>query len=477
MGLSESAPPTRQTLTFSSDTDDPFVPYAIDLAASVAGVTFTPSSDSVPDVYYGSDDRRPARMRIPHDTPYTTATVPGPPGRDEYEAAMHREEPFPFDLFAALRFWLTDHGNEELPPDAYDAHDRLRPEHSTQEVRGVREVPIVNAYLLLFRHWLRSRLEATVTPRRRRCTVVLSHDVDSAVDPIDPRNALAAAARGLRGGVPLGRSARGAAAAIARAAFAWTTDPRGRHALFDALVEAEESRGLRSTFFFAATSRFDPDGSRRDVAYDVGRPPVRDACRRLAERGVEIGLHVGYEARADSRRIAAEAARLADVARTPVLGSRHHYWHLSRPMWGSLEAHAAAGLRFDSSVSFEDAPGYRLGTALPFRPWDPTAGRPVATLQVPTLLMDSMLLLRPDSSVETAVAEAVRLLDILKEHEGVAAIDWHEYTSLPTSRRYRAWGETYLALLDVVASDNEIRTASFADLLDDKSPSYLPRIK
>jgi hypothetical protein len=464
MGLPERALGGRQTLTFSTDSDDPFVTYAIGLAGEVAGVAFASSDDGAPDVYYGSDDRRPARMRILRVTPYSTATVPGPPGDAEYEAALRPDEPFPFDLVAALRFWLTDQGNADLPPDAYDEHDRLRPECSAQEMRGVREVPIANAYLLLFRHWLGSRLGAVVTPHRRGCTVVLSHDVDSAVDPIDPRNGLGAAARGVRDGVSLGRAARGAAATIARAALAWTTDPRGRHALFDALADAEESRGLRSTFFFAATSRFAPGGSRRDVAYDVGRPPVRDACRRLAERGVEIGLHTGYEARADARRIAAEAARLAEVAGVPVVGSRHHYWHLSRPMWGSLEAHGAAGLLFDSSVSFEDAPGYRLGVALPFRPWSPELGRPVRTLQVPALLMDSMLLLRPGMTAEAAVAEAARLLDVLKDHEGVAAIDWHEYTSLPASRSYREWGETYLGLLDLIAGDGDIRVASFAEL-------------
>jgi hypothetical protein len=53
----------------------------------------------------------------------------------------------------------------------------------------------------------------------------------------------------------------------------------------------------------------------------------------------------------------------------------------------------------------------------------------------------------------------------LKRFEGVAAIDWHEYTSFPASKRYRRWGEAYLALLDQLAADPEIAVQTFDELV------------
>ena len=173
----------------------------------------------------------------------------------------------------------------------------------------------------------------------------------------------------------------------------------------------------------------------------------------MASRGFGVGLHIGYRARAQAVRIAAERERLEAIAETQVTGSRHHYWHMTRPFWASLEAHGRAGLLFDSSVGFNSAPGYRLGVALPFHPWNPETGSVVPTLQIPTLAMDSMLMLPRAASVDAVIERFDGVLAALKRYEGVAALDWHEYTSFPGSTRYRAWGEAYLSLLDHLAGD------------------------
>jgi hypothetical protein len=235
--------------------------------------------------------------------------------------------------------------------------------------------------------------------------------------------------------------------------------------VFDEVMDAEEERGFRSTFFFAAVSRFDADGTRLDVGYDVRRKPLPESVGAVVARGFGLGLHVGYRARADATRIAGERARLEAVAGARATGTRHHYWHMTRPFWRSLEAHAAVGFSFDSSVGFNSAPGYRLGVALPFEPWNPETGARIPVLQVPVLAMDSMVMLQPDTSPEAVGDRLAGLLEGLQRFEGVAAIDWHEYTSFPASKRYRRWGEAYLALLDHLAADPAIAVQSFDELV------------
>ena len=327
----------------------------------------------------------------------------------------------------------------------------------------MRELPIVNSYLVLFRHWLGSRLGLRVgrpLPSGKRCAVVLSHDVDRPLDP---------PALGRLGARRLPRSPLRSVPTLARAAATIVRDPRARHWLFEEVVAAEARHGFRSAFFFASTSRFDRGGHRLDVAYEVGASPFRSLFQVLARNGTEVGLHVGYTAHERPDRVRQERERLEEVAGTDVRGSRHHYWHTGRPFWRTLAAHGEAGLAYDSSLAFEEAPGYRLGLAFPHRPWSPETRTPLSTVQVPPMAMDGAFFYDPAATVEGALGRVERLLTQLKRFEGVAALDWHQETSFPGSRRFRRWGEGYLALLDLLAADREVAVMTFAEALELRS--------
>jgi hypothetical protein len=464
-----------RALSLESEFTDPFISYALSLAELVSGVRCQPrvvDDRSAPaDVYYGTDHRRPCRIRIPHVRAYTVETIPLVPSEQALKGPPNGDAAFPFDLFGALRFWLADEGNGA--EDARrDEHGRLIAAASAQSRIGATQVPIVNAYLALFRSWIQHRTGVPTRfarPGGKQCAVVLTHDVDNPVGPRDPRHRFWLASRDLRRAKPRRalRHLREALRTTARPAV-----PRSAAWLFRDIVRAEESRGLRSTFFFAPVSTYSPAGHGFDVNYDLAAPRFRRLTRELAARGAEIALHVSYAALADSNRIAQERARVEAVAGVDVLGCRHHYLRMTEPMWPSLEAHAAAGLRYDSSVSFPDEPGFRLGVALATRLWNPIARRPVAALQIPLMAMDWAFYSHPDQTLGGAVAHFQELVDGLKRYGGVAALDWHEYTASPLSRTYGHWGEAYHAVLDLLASDPaiEVLTCSEAMALSTSTP-------
>lgn len=452
-------------LTFSSEVNDPFVDYAFDLAGRFSGV-LVERVDGEADVHYGEQRGVPHRLRIPRLARYTRESVPRPPLRSGGDSLG-------FDLISALRFWLADDANADAPDAAWDEHDRLIAKHSAQEALGLREVPIVNVYLTMFRDWIGERLGLAtpgLLPPGRACAVVLSHDVDSPIDRGDPRHGLWLAASSLyrrdwdRAGTRIGMSAVHALEA-ARELAARARGNADRRWLFDDIVAAEARHGFRSTFFFAATSMYSEAGDPRDVGYDIRAARFRKLFRNLTDAGSEVGLHVGYGARGQPGRIRQERELLEHAAGTPVSGSRHHYWHMARPFWPTLEAHDEAGLRYDSSVAFNEAPGFRLGAALPWQPWNPERAARIATVQVPTMVMDGAFFYDPSQQIEVALARLEELVGTLKRWSGVAAIDWHEYTSAPASTDYGKWGEAYVELLALLAADPEVAVLTGAEAM------------
>jgi hypothetical protein len=301
-------------------------------------------------------------------------------------------------------------------------------------------------------------------PERKRCIVVLSHDVDRPLDPLDLRPTLKLAAASLFGSARISSAWYGVTA-LGKGIHSLGTDRSARHWVFEELANEEQRRGFRSTFFLSPTSRFARNGSQFDVEYDIQEPRFRNVSRSLTERGFEIGLHVGYKTGANVRRLQNEKEMLEDVVDAPIFGSRHHYWHLGRPLWPALHAHGQAGLRYDSSTAFDEALGYRLSTALAFHPWNPELERPIDCVQVPTMLMDGAFFYEKGYSIEAALARVEALLDTLKRCEGIAAIDWHQETSLPKSKRFHRWGEAYLALLDLLAADSTVAVQTFAEVI------------
>jgi hypothetical protein len=472
--VTSNGSPSRHAphIRFHAASGEPFVTYALGLIEEVCGITI----DDVHagelargvDMYYGRDESVPCRLRIPCLERYGIRTVPGIPTKHPIDAGA----PFPFDLFMALRFWLADEGNAHAPAAAFDRHDRLLGQYSAQEAAGVREVPIVNAYLLTLREWIETRVGIRTgrrLPTGKRCGVILSHDVDRPFDPTDLRPVLGQAFSS-RDRLPV-RAWLGGARAVGQAAFNGIRSPGARRWLFDEVASAEESKGFRSTFFFAATSRFAPGSSWLDVPYDVGSARFRRVFQKLLRHGFHIGLHIGYRAHeAAPQSIAAERERLEHAVGTRIIGSRHHYWHMGRPFWRTLEAHSAAGLRYDSSIAFDETPGYRLGVALPFRLWNPELERPMQTIQLPTMVMDGHLFYRAARTMDGVLAHIERLLDGLKRFEGLAAVDWHQETSFPASGPFRPWGQAYLELLDLLAADREVAVMRYDDVLDHVRP-------
>lgn len=418
---------------------------------------------AIPTIEYSPTRRLQKSLWIPQQR-YTPTT---PPPLTSNDLVSTNDRSLTFDLFAAIRFWLTDAAHADAPECAYDRHDRLAADHTIFARQNLPPIPIVNHYVAAFQTAIEQTLgirTQSLWPAGKKACVILTHDVDA---PLDPNTAATRRhIEGLRKSSRLSRFRSALRNAVQPATFR-TAGERDRHWLFDEIIDAESQHGFRSTFFFAPRHVGMPGANAPyDVRYDIAARPFRRVFSTLADRGFETALHVSYNAHQNHAMFAEEIERLERYAATPVRGLRHHYWHLGRPAWPTLAAHARAGLEYDASLAFNEAPGFRFGVALPFHPFNPISETVVSALQIPTMLMDGAIFYRPGATAADGIATADAWIDRLVEAGGCGAIDWHLRTSYPANRQFAEWGRAYIGILDALARRHDVHVTSCTGLLD-----------
>jgi hypothetical protein len=288
---------------------------------------------------------------------------------------------------------------------------------------------------------LRGRL-GLEPPRWRgaRFAVALTHDVD--IPWRWTRRAVRGSAARLKSHALAGR--RAAALHEARALLELPvhrirgTDPNWR---FEEVLERERSRSASSTFFLLAAHHDRRDGPSPEV-YDRLRPRLVETISAL---GGEIGLHGSYLAAENPTLLESEGRVLAELG-ADVKGQRYHYLRVDPHV--NLAQLPRLGFRYDTTLGFPDAYGFRAGIAHPFRPWDVEADRPLDLVEIPLAVMDVTLAEERYLGLPLRAAEErlTALLDWAAEHGGGFSVLWHTDRFDPGTSH--GWDELYFRLLE-----------------------------
>jgi hypothetical protein len=274
----------------------------------------------------------------------------------------------------------------------------------------------------------------------RSFTVALTHDVDNPWrwTRIGVRGSAARLKRNVLG-VRLGPAVREATAlAAAPVHRVRGTDPNWR---FDQIVAEERRRGAHGSTFFVLAGHHDPHDGSAPETYDELRPQLVET---LQEVGAEVGLHGSYTAAEDPVRLVDEKAQLEALA-GPVAGHRYHY------LRGDPHRNIAQlPFRYDTTLGFPDALGFRAGIARPFHPWDFERDAPGDVLEIPLAAMDATLAEERylGLSAKRAAPRLNALLDWAAANGGAFAILWHPDRFDPLSSA--GWDRLYSRVLDGV---------------------------
>lgn len=220
---------------------------------------------------------------------------------------------------------------------------------------------------------------------------------------------------------------------------------------FRAWLEFEDARQMKSCFFLATreTARMALNDVRSSVLDDEHQ---LNFLRNMARNGFEFGLHASIHAKDNLDEFILAKRRIEDLLETPIWGVRHHYWSIDwRQPYLTYRKHLNAGFRYDCSIAWRDSAGFRTGTSLPFRPFDPGRGKAQRLYLLPTTIMDGHL----TSTMGGNGAKDDLIKDIIgkiRRASGILCLDWHTEYAAPAFAKREIVGSLQ-RVLDAVGAD------------------------
>lgn len=208
--------------------------------------------------------------------------------------------------------------------------------------------------------------------------------------------------------------------------------------------EVEKER--KSTFFFIPFKNRPGDApSGNPVKFRAARYDVRehaDPIRGLKRQGREIGLH-GIDAWKDARKGKEEFGVIRRITGEDRIGVRMHWLYFSEETPRRLEE---AGARYDSTIGYNDAVGYRSGTTQVFR-----LPGTKNLYELPLHAQDTAMFYpgRMGMSEAGAIDVCGKLIGDFRSYGGVFTINWHDRSLVPE----RNWDAPYLELLRMLTRE------------------------
>ncbi len=203
----------------------------------------------------------------------------------------------------------------------------------------------------------------------------------------------------------------------------------------------EIEQGTPSTFFFIPFKNRPGEGYQKNkqtyraAKYDVN--DVSEIVKMLQAHGREVGVH-GIDAWHSTEKGRQERNRVAQITGADKVGIRMHWLCRNSDTFTALDQ---AGYDYDSSFGFNDAVGFRAGTAQVFKPLGTKH-----LLELPLHIQDTALF--NPSRMNLRTDDARRYCNEILSHVagkngGVITILWHQRSIGPE----RLWGDFYVWLL------------------------------
>jgi hypothetical protein len=196
---------------------------------------------------------------------------------------------------------------------------------------------------------------------------------------------------------------------------------------FDQMLQWEADAGISATYHFHTDQQ--PKTLKRwlfDPGYDIATPKLRSLLHQLAAHGHTIGLHPGFETWQDPKQITAQRAWVEQAAGVQVSHCRQHWLRFSwQTTWAAQQS---AGLMHDTTLMFNDRPGFRNSSAISWQPWHAQHASALDLTAMPSVFMDShfydyqpMLPAERQSAMRYWIQECYSV-------GGEAAVLWHPHT-------------------------------------------------
>jgi hypothetical protein len=204
------------------------------------------------------------------------------------------------------------------------------------------------------------------------------------------------------------------------------------------ICEMSIERNLQSALYWMASVP-----SPFDSGYDVADSKVVRVIRWARDKGVEMGVHPGYETFLSPDLLDQQVQRCRNALGGERIGGRQHYLRWCPETWVHWEN---CGLLYDSSVAFAERAGFRAGTCVPYLPWLWSENRRADLLEIPPIIADMTLVEYMALNPDQAQAVVKMLIQRCAAVGGVCTVVWHNSRLVPPCGRY------YPGVLDALSS-------------------------
>lgn len=331
----------------------------------------------------------------------------------------------PFDVFAAAFFLLSRY--EEYTNPVRDEHGRFEAKHSLAFQHHFLQVPVIEVWVEQLKK-IFSRIDPGLVFAKHTYTKLSTIDVDFAFK---------------YKGVGLKRWAGKLARSLAGLRLAEATK--------QLLVSTGLKRDPYDTFEFIhkttnnglAYFMLMNNSGGHDKATDV--KTLTSIIGMLKEHANFIGIHPSYRSNSEHQLLGEEIDALKKLSGSPVKHSRNHFLKFALPQ--SYQRLIAAGIEYDYTMLYADAPGFRAGTCFPFLFYDLGREQTTALTVYSTCAMDVTL----KDYICASPNEAIRILNdmetIARKYQGLFITLWHN-SSFIQEDGWQEWSRVYSGIFN-----------------------------
>src|SRR3989338_1583381 len=184
------------------------------------------------------------------------------------------------------------------------------------------------------------------------------------------------------------------------------------------VADFEKKYGFVSSFYLCAKRRH-----KLDPYYDVRSDEIKNAIRKLHSMGFEIGVHGSYTSYLDFEKLREEKEILEKALNGKVTGNRQHFGRFEAPYTWRLHNKLFA---YDSTVGYINMSGFRASICFPFIAYDALEDKELDLIEVPFTTSDGTLFGPMNLSKEDAWKDTEKLIDKIRENNGLIVLDWHQ---------------------------------------------------
>jgi len=212
----------------------------------------------------------------------------------------------------------------------------------------------------------------------------------------------------------------------------------------NALLKLEDEKSIKSTLYFL--SKYPYEKVFMNLPEYIYEKHFVKVLNNVKSKGHEIGLHGSPETSSDPELLAKEKKKVEIVAEIEIAGQRQHTLKFTTPeTWEILEN---AGLRYDTTFSYNRKFGFRAGICYPYHPFN-KQNKKFNILEIPMSFMDSIGYQYKNYTKDQYLNVINKLANTVEKYNGCLIVNFHN--AFINKRLFPEIYETFLETLEYVS--------------------------